>query len=118
MTLKRQKELQICDLQLEAISKKSFEIDQRSHGKEGGRIVQNLLADLAESPLQAAIGRSPNDCRASGPVQVSYMPPDEVMTAVARKETLATADSPGPKSADVHVRFSRMTSANAEMSAF
>jgi ATP-dependent Clp protease ATP-binding subunit ClpA len=50
-------------------------LNQKSSGKEGGRIVRKLLADLVESPLQRAISAGPDEYRACEAVAVDFTPP-------------------------------------------
>jgi ATP-dependent Clp protease ATP-binding subunit ClpA len=67
---RRQKILQISDAILANIAKRAHAADVKSQGKEGGRIVRKLLADLVEAPIQNAIGLNPEQYRAATTVQV------------------------------------------------
>ena len=70
----RQKLLQIEDAIVEKISHQAAEIDEKSHGKEGGRIVRKLMADVVESAIQAAITSDVTRYRASSKVHVKCDP--------------------------------------------
>lgn len=54
----RQKKLSISPELVELISHQAFEQNQKSKGKEGGRIVRKLIANKIESALQSAIAES------------------------------------------------------------
>lgn len=75
--LKRQKSLTLPDELLEVLSRRAFEIDDQSQGREGGRIVRKLIADVIESPIQSAIGAAPDAYRACGQVVVTFVPTGE-----------------------------------------
>ncbi len=67
----RQKELSISEDLIEAISNQSFEQNQKSKGKEGGRIVRKLIANRIEAALQSAIANSTEGYRNSHRVVVN-----------------------------------------------
>jgi ATP-dependent Clp protease ATP-binding subunit ClpC len=69
---KRQKELRIPDSIVAAMGQKAFELDDQSQGKEGGRIVRKLIADLVESRIQAAIAKDPTRYQGSKIVSVRH----------------------------------------------
>lgn len=71
-SLKRQKTLSIAAALVDLISQKAYATDNKSQGKEGGRVVRKLLADLIESRIQAAINRAPAAYQASSGVAVAY----------------------------------------------
>ena len=85
--LKRQKALVLPDELLEVIARRGFEIDDQSQGREGGRIVRKLIADVIEAPIQAAIGAAPDTYRACGAVVVTFSP-----TGETDAERLSTAN--------------------------
>lgn len=69
---KRQKTLIIAPALIDLIAQKAYATDSKSQGKEGGRIVRKLLADLIESRIQAAINRAPGAYQAGNTVEVTY----------------------------------------------
>lgn len=69
---KRQKSLLISDDLIAAVATRASELDEKSQGREGGRIVRKLLADIVESPIQAAISASPDLYRRGHTVSVSF----------------------------------------------
>lgn len=69
---KRQRELFLPDELTEAIAKRAFEIDDKSQGREGGRIVRKLFADVIEAPIQEAISRSPEAYREGRRIHLTY----------------------------------------------
>jgi ATP-dependent Clp protease ATP-binding subunit ClpC len=62
---KRQKHLVVPASLQQAIGERAFAIDQSAQGKEGGRIVRKLIADIIESPIRAAITKRPDAYRSS-----------------------------------------------------
>lgn len=73
---KRQRELVLPEELAEAIAKRAFEIDDKSQGREGGRIVRKLFADVIEAPIQQAISRSPQAYREGRRIHLFYHPTD------------------------------------------
>jgi ATP-dependent Clp protease ATP-binding subunit ClpA len=86
---RRGKDIEIAEAVMERIADKAHELNERSQGKEGGRIVRKLLADLVEAKIQAAISRRPDEYR------------DAAAVAVDLNADESVADP------DVTVRFSR-----------
>lgn len=72
----RQKELVIPEALVDAISTQAFEQNQKSKGKEGGRIVRKLIANRIEAQLQSAIANSTDAYRNSQRVIVSLKDQD------------------------------------------
>ena len=72
--VKRQKMLLLPDDLLEVIARRAFEIDDQSQGREGGRIVRKLIADVIEAPIQAAIGAAPDMYRGCAEVVITFNP--------------------------------------------
>lgn len=60
---KRLKRLVIPDALIDEVGRRAFRIDERSQGKEGGRVVRKLLANIVEARVQRAIGASPQEYR-------------------------------------------------------
>jgi ATP-dependent Clp protease ATP-binding subunit ClpC len=69
--IERQKSLEVEDTLVDAIARRAALLDQKSQGKEGGRIVRKLLADVVESRIQSAISRDVNAYRTSHSVSVA-----------------------------------------------
>jgi len=70
-TLHRRKNLRVDERLIAAIAQRAFQLDEKSSGKEGGRIVRKLLADYVESPVQAAITADPGHYRRSVSIEVN-----------------------------------------------
>ena len=49
-------------------------INEKSQGKEGGRIVRKLIAEWIEAKVQREISERPGDYRSSAAVIVDYAP--------------------------------------------
>jgi ATP-dependent Clp protease ATP-binding subunit ClpA len=60
---KRQKTLLVPEPMIQAIAKRAHAVNERSQGKEGGRIVRKLLAEFVEAPAQRAISDAPDQYR-------------------------------------------------------
>ncbi len=90
---KRGKELVVPDALTEYVAAQAHRLNERSEGKEGGRIVRKLLADWLEAPLQRAVS-----------AQVAeYRRCREIVLQVGIPE--AAADAP-PGAPSVTVQFS------------
>lgn len=76
-SIKRQKRLDVPDELIDAIARRAHALDAKSQGKEGGRIVRRLLADLVEAKVQAAISRDTAAYRAAKVVRLAYLPATE-----------------------------------------
>jgi ATP-dependent Clp protease ATP-binding subunit ClpA len=107
----RQRELIVADALVEAVAAHAHALDQKSQGKEGGRVVRRVLRDVLESPIQAAIAQTPQEYLACRRVEVTYDPPPPPAPAAAEESPpteAASASGPppaGPNPADVRVRF-------------
>ena len=66
------KTLHVDVLIIDAIADLAAAMDQKSQGKEGGRIVRKLIADIVESSLQRAISENVAQYQASSSVHVTY----------------------------------------------
>jgi ATP-dependent Clp protease ATP-binding subunit ClpC len=87
---KRHKTLRIAGKIVEAIAVMAHAADDKAQGREGGRIVRKLLADLVEAKVQRAIGNDPAGYRACSTVEVKYERPVE--STSAGTEAAKTAD--------------------------
>jgi ATP-dependent Clp protease ATP-binding subunit ClpA len=99
---KRQKVLRIDQSLIEAVARKAHAMDQKSQGKEGGRIVRKLMSDLVESRIQNAIRENPDVYRAAAEVHVMYQPADGAGSSGAD-----TAVVPEVLPTAVHVSFDK-----------
>jgi ATP-dependent Clp protease ATP-binding subunit ClpC len=70
---KRQKNLVLPDTILKAIGEKGHAINERSQGKEGGRILRKLLAEIIEAPIQRAISNDMDGYRSCKNVLVECL---------------------------------------------
>jgi ATP-dependent Clp protease ATP-binding subunit ClpA len=86
-TVKRQKTLAIPGSLVDAIAQRAYAMDERSQGKEGGRIVRKLLADIVEAPVQRAITRSVAEYRNSNLVMVRHL-----LDPLQKSERVSAAD--------------------------
>jgi ATP-dependent Clp protease ATP-binding subunit ClpC len=55
----------------------SYRLDDKSGGKEGGRVVRKLIADWLEVPLQKALAEDPEGYRRATTVRVEFTAPPE-----------------------------------------
>jgi ATP-dependent Clp protease ATP-binding subunit ClpA len=73
-SVKREKTLLVTEPVIEAIGKKAFQMDEKAQGREGGRIVRKLFANIVEASIQSAIMRTPDVYRAAGEIAVDFCP--------------------------------------------
>lgn len=73
---KRQKTLQIDSGLIEHIADSAHKMNEKSEGREGGRIVRKLIADLIDSAIQRQVSEQPDAYRLCGEVVVQFQPPD------------------------------------------
>jgi ATP-dependent Clp protease ATP-binding subunit ClpA len=71
---RRGKELVIPDELTRRLAAEAHARNERSGGKEGGRVVRKLLADQIEAPLQRAVAASPSEYRAAARVVLTCPP--------------------------------------------
>lgn len=67
----RRKKLRIPDGLVEFIGKHACRMNDKSQGREGGRIVRKLIADLVETRIQKAIVESPQQYQQAHTISVS-----------------------------------------------
>jgi ATP-dependent Clp protease ATP-binding subunit ClpA len=77
--VKRQKTLHIADILIDQIGRRAYASDSKSQGKEGGRVVRKLLADIIESRIQEAINERPGLYQGSNRVEIGYKPPPQTI---------------------------------------
>ncbi len=70
----RGKTLDVPEALLEHIAEQAHQLNDKSQGKEGGRIVRKLIADLIEVPLQSAMSRQPAEYRACRTAALDFQP--------------------------------------------
>jgi hypothetical protein len=66
---------------VELIAAEAHRRNEQTKGKEGGRVVQKLLADWVEVPLQREVSRRPDDYRRSEAVEIVLSPEARVPDA-------------------------------------
>lgn len=72
---KRRRRLEIPDALLRWIADHAHDANEKSQGKEGGRVVRKMLAELIEAPIQRKISESAQAYRACEKVVVEFDPP-------------------------------------------
>lgn len=90
---KRGKQLQVPDALVEHLAAEAQRLNEKSQGKEGGRIVRKLISECIESKLQREISQRPADYRSATALAIEFVPPSAEP---------ATGDVGG---LDVRVRF-------------
>src|SRR5262245_33319177 len=73
---KRGKALEVAEALVRHVADEAHRLNEKSKGREGGRIVRKLISDWVESPLQRAISARPAEYRASEAVALDFVPPD------------------------------------------
>ncbi len=71
----RGKHLVVPDDLVGAVAARAHALNERSKGKEGGRVVRRLVADWIETPLQRELTRSPESYRAAAAVELECLVP-------------------------------------------
>lgn len=72
---KRGKRLEAPTELIDFIADRAHQLNEKAQGKEGGRIVRKLIADLIESTIQRAITQRPSEYRACAAVVLAFTPP-------------------------------------------
>jgi ATP-dependent Clp protease ATP-binding subunit ClpA len=80
---KRQRTLQLPEPLLAQIADRAHQLNEKSDGREGGRIVRKLFADLVETPIQRAIAMQPAVYRACHTVALESAPSSDGEIAAA-----------------------------------
>jgi len=86
---KRGKSLDVPESLVQHIAESAHQQNQKSKGREGGRIVRKLIAELIEANVQRRTSESPDEYRQSDTVAIRFVPPP----------------NSSPTSADVSVGF-------------
>ena len=68
---RRDKVLVIADDVVAAVANRGHQLNQKSNGREGGRIIRKLLSELVESRIQLLAVRSPEEYKSSRVIAVS-----------------------------------------------
>ncbi len=71
---RRNKAIEVSDDLIEHIANEAHACNERSNGREGGRIVRKLLTDLVDVNVQRAISDRPDEYRAAASVKVELTP--------------------------------------------
>jgi ATP-dependent Clp protease ATP-binding subunit ClpA len=71
---RRQKQLRVDPAIVSSLAAEAHRLNEKSDGREGGRIVRKLISDRIEAPLQRAISQQPEQYRMSAAVVVEISP--------------------------------------------
>jgi ATP-dependent Clp protease ATP-binding subunit ClpA len=71
---KRGKRLEIPEELVKHIATQAHQVNEKSTGKEGGRIVRKLIAEWIEAPLQRQISERPGEYRKSKSIVLGWAP--------------------------------------------
>jgi ATP-dependent Clp protease ATP-binding subunit ClpA len=74
---KRGKRLHLPEPLIAYVAEQAHQANERSKGKEGGRVVRKLIAEWVEAPLQRAVSQRPAEYRAADAVVLDFMPPQQ-----------------------------------------
>ncbi len=74
---KKEKTLIIPDALLNYLGRQAALLNDRSGGKEGGRIVRKLLQEMVEVPLQREIRRRKEEFRTCQRIELHFLPPPQ-----------------------------------------
>jgi ATP-dependent Clp protease ATP-binding subunit ClpA len=76
---KRQKLLEVPNELIDHIGREAYRLNEKSEGREGGRIVRKLIAELIEAQIQRETSERPGEYRACRAVVVEseFLPPVE-----------------------------------------
>jgi ATP-dependent Clp protease ATP-binding subunit ClpC len=69
---KRGKQLQVSESVISYIADHAHQSNDRSKGREGGRVVRKLIAELIEASLQREISLQPNEYKASAAIRIDF----------------------------------------------
>jgi ATP-dependent Clp protease ATP-binding subunit ClpC len=83
--IQRHKSLVIADNLIDWIGRKSFAMNEKSNGREGGRIVRKCFTELVDSSLQTALAADPRGYRLSKRIVLRYEPHESHATAYAAR---------------------------------
>ena len=74
---RRGKRLEVPEGLVGHVDERSHQVNEKSKGKEGGRIVRKLIAELIEAPVQRETSDRPDEYRACDAVVLEFAPPPE-----------------------------------------
>jgi ATP-dependent Clp protease ATP-binding subunit ClpC len=77
----RNKQLEIPDALGTYIGTAARRLDEKSNGKEGGRVVRKLVSEWVEAPLQRAMAANPDGYRTCTVITLEFMQPPEPSAA-------------------------------------
>jgi len=75
---KRDKTVDVPEGLIESIGRTAHRVNESAGGKEGGRLVRKLIADLVEGPVQREAGRNPEEYQRCRRVVLEYDAPEGV----------------------------------------
>ncbi len=73
---KRGKELVVAESLIAHVAEQAHRLNEKSQGKEGGRVVRKLIADWIEAPLQRAVTDRPADYRGCENITLDFQSPE------------------------------------------
>jgi ATP-dependent Clp protease ATP-binding subunit ClpA len=73
---KRGKRLVVPEALVEYLAVVAHRLNERSDGKEGGRVVRKLLAEWVEAPVQREVSQRPQEYRDCEEVSLEFVPPE------------------------------------------
>lgn len=83
---KRQRRLVVPAAMLDWIAEQAHNANEKSQGREGGRVVRKILAEQIEAPIQRAISEAIEAYRACGSVVIEFEASAQSESGVARRE--------------------------------
>jgi len=84
---KREKRIAVPEVLIEFVGRRAHELNEKSGGKEGGRIVRKLITDLIESRIQNEADRRPEEYKQCAAIRLeleSIRNGDEESRAIPR----------------------------------
>src|SRR5262249_26853971 len=74
-SMQRGKELEVPESLLQYLAQQAHQLNERSQGKEGGRIVRKLISDWIEARIQCDVSQHPGDYKRCATVTLEMVPP-------------------------------------------
>jgi ATP-dependent Clp protease ATP-binding subunit ClpA len=72
--VRRGKRLEVSEALVRYVGEQGHRLNEKSSGKEGGRVVRKLLSDWVEAPVQRAISQRPQEYRGCLGIAVDFTP--------------------------------------------
>jgi ATP-dependent Clp protease ATP-binding subunit ClpC len=100
---RRGKSLEVPEPLVQYLAERAHQMNHKSSGKEGGRIVRKLISDWLESALQREISRRPAEYRACQVVNLGFVAPEPVPEGTVQPAPMVTVHFRPPASPDATV---------------